>query len=439
MANLRHEASQRTVQDIANLYKNHTLNLSPGFQRNSVWTQPDREKLIDSLIRNHPLPAIFLYRRQDDGEIIYDVIDGKQRIESLLMFMGLMHGNKFRAKVQMPADEGQETPEEDTTGSVDWKTLCKEHKQHLITGYKISTIEVDGDPADIIDLFVRINSTGKALTKAEKQHAKYYKSSNLLSAAHKLASNYEKDLLKNGVLTRGQISRMRHVELMCELIVSVHQGDVINKKTTLDKMMKQNSFTKVQAKKASIKVASILKQLSKMFPQFGQTRFHQISDFYSLVVLISKFQSEKLVLTDSRRNKLAWDILRAFASEVDGVRELQKKVLGAQPEFQTGREYLLTVTHATDALPQRKKREQILRKLLESLFERKDEDRFFSPEQRRIIWNTTDERICTKCGKPVTWDDFTVDHIKPHTKGGRTELDNAALMHRGCNASKGSS
>ncbi|MGD0778143.1 MAG: HNH endonuclease signature motif containing protein [Candidatus Solibacter sp.] len=37
----------------------------------------------------------------------------------------------------------------------------------------------------------------------------------------------------------------------------------------------------------------------------------------------------------------------------------------------------------------------------------------------------------------LTWDNFTIDHIKPYSKGGRTELDNADLMCRSCNAAKG--
>jgi hypothetical protein len=120
--------------------------------------------LIDSIVRKYPLPSIFLYQREVDGQIIYDVIDGKQRIEPILMFMGLIRGQRFWAKVQLSGS--------DEKGWVDWRTLCRQKKQHLITGYKLQMIEVDGEPADIIDLFVRINSTGKALTAAEKRHAK---------------------------------------------------------------------------------------------------------------------------------------------------------------------------------------------------------------------------------------------------------------------------
>ncbi|MBM3841594.1 MAG: HNH endonuclease [Verrucomicrobia bacterium] len=39
--------------------------------------------------------------------------------------------------------------------------------------------------------------------------------------------------------------------------------------------------------------------------------------------------------------------------------------------------------------------------------------------------------------KRLTWDDFTIDHIDPYSKGGRSRLENAALMCRSCNSSKG--
>ncbi len=100
------------------------------------------------------------------------------------------------------------------------------------------------------------------------------------------------------------------------------------------------------------------------------------------------------------------------------------------------REYLLTVQQATDKISQRQKREMILRGLLQSLFEVKDSQRLFSTEGQRLLWNTTAICMCAKCGEPVTWNDFTIDHIAAYSQGGRTELDTAALMHKCCNASQ---
>lgn len=428
MAELRHESDQMTVQDIINLYEKDKLMLSPGFQRDSVWTIRDRQKLVDSILRNYPIPSIFLYRRVEDGEILYDVIDGKQRLESILMFVGLIRGNRFQAKVHLPDTNEREW--------IDWQSLQKQKKQALVTGYKLRTIEVEGDLADIIDLFVRINSTGKALTAAEKRHARFYRSQ-FLKTAGKLANSFAQYFRKGKILSAGQISRMKHVELICELMLSIHQGDVINKKAALDRVMKAESLTDRDVKRAKEKTARAIHRVKRMFPQLYRTRFHQVSDYYSLVMLIAQFEQDGLILTDRCRNQLAWDLLVAFSNGVDQVRVLQKQAKGTKPEQETYREYLMSVLQATDEISQRRKRQEILRGLLESLFERKDENRTFSVEQRRLLWNTSAARKCSICGKPMTWEDFSIDHISPYSKGGRTKIENAALAHRSCNSKKG--
>ncbi len=428
MAELRHESDQMMVQDIINLYEKDKLVLSPGFQRDSVWTIRDRQKLVDSIVRNYPIPSIFLYRQIEDGEIFYNVIDGKQRLESILMFVGLIRGNRFEAKVHLPDSDEREW--------VDWQSLQKQKKQALITGYKLRTIEIEGDLSDIIDLFVRINSTGKALTGAEKRHAQFYRS-HFLKTAGKLANSFVTYFRRGKILSAGQISRMKHVELICELMLSIHQGDVINKKAALNRVMKAESLTERDIKRAKEKTARAINRVKRMFPQLYRTRFCQVSDYYSLVMLIAQFEEGGLILTDRRRNQLAWDLLVAFSNGVDQVRILQKQAKGTKPEQETYREYLMSVLQATDEISQRRKRQEILRGLLESLFERKDEKRTFSVEQRRLLWNTSAARKCSVCGKPMTWDDFSIDHISPYSKGGRTKLENAALAHRACNSKKG--
>ena len=104
---ISHRPETKTVTDIQNLFEDELLDLEPGFQRQSVWSERDRAKLIDSILRNYPLPAIFFYRREDDGKIIYDVIDGKQRVESILMFIGQMRG-KYEVKTQLPGRDAAE-------------------------------------------------------------------------------------------------------------------------------------------------------------------------------------------------------------------------------------------------------------------------------------------------------------------------------------------
>jgi 5-methylcytosine-specific restriction endonuclease McrA len=92
---------------------------------------------------------------------------------------------------------------------------------------------------------------------------------------------------------------------------------------------------------------------------------------------------------------------------------------------------------ATDEYGQRKARGAILKGLLGSLFAKKDSQRGFTSEQRRLLWNSSTTRKCESCGRVLSWSDFTLDHIDPHSKGGRSRIENAALMCRSCNSSKG--
>lgn len=424
---ITHKATTKSILDLKNLYDHGHLNLEPGFQRQSVWNERDRAKLIDSILRNYPLPAIFLYKREEDGNLVFDVIDGKQRLESILMFMGSMRG-RFRTRTQLPGSEAIEW--------LDWALLRRNGDQHLITGYEIPVIEVDGEIGDIINVFVRINSTGKALTRQEQRHARYYNSA-FLKEASRLANRLQGYFSVNGIFSPGQLSRMKHVELLCELMLSMVQGDVLNKKTALDRVMAATSFDGRQLAKASRMVTTTLNRVRRMFPHLKATRLRQVTDFYSLVVLIGKFEQEGLILTDPRLNRLAWDLLQVFTTRVDEVRELQRKAKGARQDQELYRDYLLTVSQMTDDVAQRRKREQILRGILGSLFARKDSQRGFTSEQRRIIWNISANRVCSKCSCKLSWEDFTIDHINPHSKGGRSQLANAALMCRKHNSEKG--
>ena len=188
-------------------------------------------------------------------------------------------------------------PGSDDAEWVNWKRLCKRKIQHLITGYRIPVIEVDGDLGDIIEVFVRINSTGKALTPQEKRRAKYFNSA-FLREADRLARRYETRFVSMGVLSAGQISRMKHVELVCELMLSIHRGDVINKKSALDRVMKTGDFNARDISKASRKTFTALNRIRGMFPKLRSTRFNKVTDFYSLVMLVARMEEEGLILTD---------------------------------------------------------------------------------------------------------------------------------------------
>ena len=420
----------KTIQEFVLLYQNNQLNLEPGFQRDSVWNPTDRKKLIDSLLQNYPIPSVFLYRQSEIGKLRYDVIDGKQRLETVLMFQGVGHfrRDRFAAKVKIGPDESAE--------EWDWKKLQKRGHENRLMGYKFQTVEITGDLADIINLFVRINSTGKRLTGAEKRHARFF-SSDFLKQAARLAERKHDFFTENRILSAGQISRMKHIELVCELMASIQAKGLINKKTALDGVIGGHSFEPRTLRKTIQETIRILNLIKKMFPDIRTTRFSNSVDFYSLFVFLWEMDRDGWIMTDTRRNKQAQKLLVWLSNGVGIVRQQQRKAEGVNPDQRLFADYLLTVQGNTDSLPTRQSRADILKKVFGGLFEKKDDKRGFTIEQRRLVWHSDDRKRCPKCRDPLTWTNFTIDHIKPYALGGKSNLSNAALLCRECNSRKG--
>jgi Protein of unknown function DUF262/HNH endonuclease len=421
---------ERTINELLLISRNRQINLEPGFQRNSVWSDLDRGRFIQSIISNYPVPCIFLYQRNSRGKTVYDVIDGKQRLETILMFTGTGHFRRDRFDVKLSLGDGLDW--------YDWSELRRHPTaRHQFETYKIQTVEVTGDLSEIVDLFVRINSTGKRLTSGEKRHAKFYRSQFLKQAEH-LVERFERYLLHQKILSKAQIDRMKGTELFAELLMSLNNGGPINKKTSLDRAIGNESVNGNTLHKLSREFIATLNLLKRMFPELRQTRFHNSAEFYTLFLLVWQMSRDKFVLHNKARNRIAFALLKRLSTEVDQLRQQLRKASipkRAQPIY---RDYLLTVQGDTDSAATRERRASIVKGLLDSLYERKDEKRAFSTEQRRIIWNSEDQHYCRSCRKRLAWDDFTVDHIIAHVRGGRTSLRNAQLMCRSCNSKKGS-
>jgi hypothetical protein len=420
---------EKTINELLLIFGNRQMNLEPGFQRHSVWSDLDRRRLIQSILANYPVPSIFLYQRTHNGRIVYDVIDGKQRLETILMFVGKGRFKRKMFDVKLELDGEPQWH--------DWSQLKKNyHARGQFETYKIQIVEVTGEISEIIDLFVRINSTGKRLTSGEKRHAKYF-DSRFLKEAERLVSKFQRLILHQKILSQSQIDRMKGTELFAELLMSLQHGGPINKKTSLDRAIGNDSVNGNTLHKLSHEFVATMNLLKRMFPDLRQTRFHNSVEFYSLFLLAWEFSRDGFILHEKSRNRVAFALLKKLSNGVDLLREQLKK--GTIPKAAPAlyRDYLLTVQGDTDSAANRERRRTILKGLLSSLFERKDRKRIFSAEQRRIIWNSDDHHRCAKCRKALTWDDFTVDHIVAYFKGGKTVLPNAQLMCRVCNSRKG--
>ncbi|HYS04434.1 MAG TPA: DUF262 domain-containing protein [Candidatus Dormibacteraeota bacterium] len=421
---------EHTINELTLMFRSRQINLEPGFQRRSVWTLTDRRRLIESIVGGYPVPSVFLYRRDRNGGPVYDVIDGKQRLETIFMFTKVGRFKRDWFEVKLDLGNGRDW--------YDWSTLKRSfsEQQAALVSYKLQTVEVTGELNQIIDLFVKINSTGKRLTSGERRHAKYY-TSPFLREADRLVIRFRRYLEDTRILSAAQIDRMKGTELFAELLMSINNGGPINKKTSLDRAIGNDTVNAHTLGKLSREFTRSMNLVRRMFPNLKQVRFRNSAEFYSLILLIWEMEQAGFILTERRRNRIAFELLKRLSTGVDELRDQLRRAKPARTGQRIFSDYLLTVQGDTDSSANRERRREILKGLLWTLFERKDANRTFSPEQRRIIWHNDEKKKCVRCGKYLTWREFTVDHVKAWARGGQTSLRNANPMHRGCNSSKG--
>ena len=178
------------------------LDLSPSYQRRSVWTMKERRFFLDTVLNGYPCPPIFLHKSlSDTGVATYHVVDGKQRLETIL---------KFAAGA---ISLGPDFPDSTVAGKK-WPKISVDYRKRF-WNYQLAVEMLDAvEPAVVREIFDRYNRTSKNLERQELRHARF--DGWLTKFTESEAAKDEwKDL---GVVTTGTARRMRDVQFIAELV-----------------------------------------------------------------------------------------------------------------------------------------------------------------------------------------------------------------------------
>lgn len=209
---------------ISEYMEQHSLNkyhYSPAYQRHgAVWNTEQKSFLLDSIFKNYPMPPVFLRSILDKetGKTRYDVIDGKQRLETIRDFID----NKFT----LPENFGDDMYGSDILNGLTFAEIRGlsspdiDHFMNNFWNYKIPieyiTILENDEEKVVNTIFDRLNRYGEPLNDQELRNANadYY---DLIKQIKKLKTPFWSERLREAVA----INRMEDDEFISELFFTL--------------------------------------------------------------------------------------------------------------------------------------------------------------------------------------------------------------------------
>jgi hypothetical protein len=156
---IRVDTKQFSLHQINEMISRDDINLSPDFQRNLVWDNKRKSRLIESILMRIPLP-IFYFAQDEEGRI--SVVDGLQRLSTIREFMQ----NKLRLRDLEYLQEkcgGKVYTDNDPRKAIDPKYF----RWFNMTQITVNVIDPSSPFKLKYDIFRRINTGGQPLNAQE--------------------------------------------------------------------------------------------------------------------------------------------------------------------------------------------------------------------------------------------------------------------------------
>lgn len=198
-----------TVSDFLEWHRQKTLVLNPYFQRRSVWSPAAKSYLIDTILRNMPMPKLYLRTKIDPrtNKTIREVVDGQQRLRAIIEFREGGFALDKRAG--------------DLEGLM-FDTLNDDQRITYLK-YQVGVDQlINATDDDVLEVFSRLNSYTVTLNGAEKRHAKYQ--GDFKWAVYESTRKWKIFWEKYKVVTVAQRVRMLDDALMAEFYYTVLDG-----------------------------------------------------------------------------------------------------------------------------------------------------------------------------------------------------------------------
>lgn len=327
-------ATNQTIQWFYQRHKEDTLILSPEFQRNPVWQQPQKEYLLETILLNLPVPEVYVVNRiTPSGESSYVVVDGQQRLRTIIEFITeefmIKNVSKHLPDVKRFSD------------------LTNDQKQKFWR-YPIVVRDLeDSTDEDVRDLFQRLNKYSFVLNDQELKNARF--KGYFLKTVESIGEL--SFWPASGLFSANDIRRMIDLEFI-SILLSTMIGGIFHRKDRVDEfyVMYENEFD--EANYYLDHFQELLELIDLVLPNIRKSRWSNKANFYTLFTCLDqyKFDATKQQILISKLSAVLTD----FAQQVIEAKN--------DPENASVpvREYADAATYGTNDKERRVKRHKIL-------------------------------------------------------------------------------
>ena len=387
-----------------------------------------QQYLIDSILRGYDLPKLYFSKPGEKASsgMTFDVVDGQQRLTAIFAFMS--------DEVELGDTSGTDKIDGHDVSGLKWSDLPDEFRIRVMSfSLSVGIIE-DASKDEIRDIFLRLQE-GKTLNPPEKRNAIECKLRDdvVTLAKHKF---FEKKVSSKD-------SRFSHCDWIAHAACLVaNNGPADLSAASLKKLYIKSKSGLLNDGAVEAGVRGTLNTLAKIFSDDEVPELNVKWGFVDLFYLVWQLKNQYVV--DGAALKALEEFYKVF--------ELERRKIKGDPEALL----LPSYTGEIDGRQMFDYREKFVREGMKSesiavrarvylrsfiarypQLQLKDPKRAFSFDERLIVWRLGGE-ACSECQKKISLKEAEADHIFAHSKGGKTNFQNAQCLCVDCNRSKGS-
>ena len=390
-------------------YQAGELDLQPGFQRRAVWDDVKSSRLIESVILNVPLPMFYFAETTDGKE---EVIDGQQRLRAFFLFLenqyklkGLTSFPQFNKKLFKDLD----------------KATQKKVKHSSV---RTIVFKKESDESLRFEIFARLNQGAVPLNRQELRNCVYRGAYNDLLIS--LAADPDYMWLMG---FKGPEKRMKDVEYVLRFAAFHHTAYLQYKPPIarfLDDDMRMFRNVDEQGQQGLRKAFKTSVTLIRSL--LGTNAFRR---FYRGNEDDRDGWWEPKQFNASLYDVLMWSFADKDKNQVmanlDAIREALIVLMTENESF------IQAMQLSTSSSKMVKTRFDLWRQTLDAILDTSSKQpRTFSRALKESLYDAN--KTCPLCKQSIAdVDDAAVDHITQYWLGGKTQLENARLVHRFCN------